>query len=286
MRIREPTDDAAAPAALAPRGEAPGGGPTGIQAPRERLAAPVSRPDALVRLFCLPHAGGGTAAYVALARLLPGTIDVRLVRLPGRETRLQERPHRRVAPCVADAVAAIEPLLDRPFALFGHSLGAVLAFELARRLEEERCPQPVHLFVSGRRAPHLPDPEPPLSQLPDEGFVAELRRRYDGIPQTVADTPELLELFLPILRADCEVLDTYAYVERGPLPVPISAFAGAADRRVATAELEGWGRHTSRVFRARVMPGAHFYFQGTEEALAAELERDLAPFLAVRGGSA
>jgi len=257
-----------------------------VQAAEDWLAAPVARPGAELRLFCLPHAGGGTAAYAALARLVPEPIDVRPVRLPGRETRLREAPYRRVASLVADAVRALEPLFDRPFALFGHSLGALLAFELAHRLREEGGPEPVHLFVSGRRAPHVPDPEPPLSLLPDERLVDELRRRYDGIPQAVVETPELLELFLPILRADCELLDTYAYAEREPLQVPISAFTGADDRRVGPDDLAGWARHTSGAFRARVLPGGHFYFQGDEEALAAELERDLARVAPARSGPA
>jgi surfactin synthase thioesterase subunit len=198
------------------------------------------------------------------------------VRLPGRETRLREPPYRRVPSLVADAVRALAPLCERPFALFGHSLGALLAFELAHRLREVGGPLPVHLFVSGRRAPQDPDPEPPLSELPDGRLVSELRRRYDGIPQAVVEMPELLELFLPILRADCELLDTYAYAAREPLAMPISAFTGADDRRVGPDELAGWARHTSGAFRARVLPGGHFYFHGAEEELAAELEQDLA----------
>jgi medium-chain acyl-[acyl-carrier-protein] hydrolase len=252
----------------------------------EWLAAPVARPGADVRLFCLPHAGGGTAAYAALARRVAEGIDIRPVRLPGRETRLREPPYRRIEPLVAAAVGALEPLLDRPFALFGHSLGALLAFELAHRLREEGGPEPAHLFVSGRRAPQVPDPEPPISQLPDERLVAELRRRYDGIPQAVVETPELLELFLPILRADCELLDTYAYAVREPLDVPISAFTGADDRRVGPGDLAGWARHTTGAFRARALPGGHFYFQGAEETLAAELELDLARIVPARSGTA
>jgi surfactin synthase thioesterase subunit len=246
------------------------------------VAVPVPRPDADVRLVCLPHAGGGTAAYVGLARALPETTELRTVRLPGRETRLRESPYLRVGALVADLATVLGPLLERPFALFGHSLGAVVAFELARRLRREGAPQPVQLFVSGRRAPQLPDPEPPLSQLPDDRLVAELCRRYDGIPRAVLETPELLEIFLPILRADCEILDSYAYADEPPLSVPISALAGADDRRVGAEELAGWGRHTSVAFRARVLPGAHFYFQGAEQALADELERDLARIVVER----
>jgi medium-chain acyl-[acyl-carrier-protein] hydrolase len=247
------------------------------------VAVPVRRPDADLRLVCLPHAGGGTAAYVGLARALPETIELRTVRLPGRETRLRESPYRRVGALVADLATALRPLLERPFALFGHSLGAVVAFELAHRLREEGGPQPAQLFVSGRRAPQLPDPDPPLSRLPDDALVAELCRRYDGIPQAVLETPELLELFVPILRADCEILDSYVYTDRPPLALPISAFAGVSDRRVDSEELAAWGRHTTDAFRLGTLPGAHFYFQGAEQALAAELERDLARIVVERG---
>jgi surfactin synthase thioesterase subunit len=246
------------------------------------LAAPVARPDADLRLLCLPHAGGGTAPYAALARRLPGTIDLRPVRLPGRETRLREQPYRRMSALVDDAVRALEPVLERPYALFGHSLGALLAYELAHRLRAMGAPEPAHLFVSGRRAPQLADPESPLSALPDDQLVAELSRRYDGIPRAVLETPELLELFLPVLRADCELLDTYVYAEREALAVPISAFTGVDDRRVGMPELNGWRDQTTAAFRIGSLPGGHFYFHGAEEALAAELERDLAQIVMAR----
>ena len=278
MNIREPTDTLQRQQLPQDAGRARHGPHDSMttQAAAEWLGAPVSRPNAELRLVCFPHAGGSTANYAALARLMPETIELCPVRLPGRETRLRERPYRRAAPLVADAARELQPLFERPFALFGHSLGALLAFELTHWLREATGQQPVHLFVSGRRAPHLPDPEPPLSQLPDGPLVAELRRRYDAIPQLVLETPELLELFLPVLRADCEIIDTYACADRAPLAVPISAFGGTEDGRVGMNELDAWSRHTTGPFRARALPGDHFYFQGAEETLAAELEQDLA----------
>ena len=242
---------------------------------RDWLARPAPRPDAGLRLFCVPHAGGGTAAYAALARILPEWIELAVVRLPGRETRLREEPYGDIASLVGDLAVALRGQLDRPYAVFGHSLGALIGFELLHRLREAGAPDPVRLFASGRRAPQLPEVDPPISHLADDGFIAELQRRYDAIPAAVLAEPDLLAMLLPTLRADYRLVERYAYEARPELPCSLTVFGGASDPRVTAGELRAWHVHAPSSFRLRILPGGHFYLQGEEARVAGELVEDL-----------
>ena len=156
---------------------------------------PRARPA--VRLFCFPYAGVGASVYHPWHNLLPSQIEVLCVQLPGREARLREQPYRHITDVVEAVQLDIEPLLDRPFAFFGHSLGALVAFGLARRLCRQSGHVPVHLFFSSRRAPHLPDPFPPTGELSDEEFIVAIQHRYNGIPRAILQNSELLALLLP-----------------------------------------------------------------------------------------
>jgi medium-chain acyl-[acyl-carrier-protein] hydrolase len=158
-----------------------------------------------------------------------------------------------------------------PFALFGHSMGALVSFELARRLDAE----PDHLFVSARRAPHLPERMPPIAHLPDPEFVAAVQRRYAGIPQAVLESPDLLELLLFRLRADFEVLETYEHRRGVPLGCPISVFGGREDTTVSEADLAGWSEHTRSQVRTRVLSGPHLFLQEQRQAILAAIAEDL-----------
>lgn len=242
---------------------------------KDWVAYPDPRPDAALRLFCFPHAGAGAAIFAGWPSLLPRTIDVAAVRLPGRETRLREAPYRRLDLLVDALEAALRPHLDRPFAFFGHSLGALVAFELVRRLRHRGGPLPSHLHVAGRRAPQLPDREPPVSALDDAAFVTELQRRYDGIPRAILDDVELLRLFLPMLRADCELLEGYVYRSEAPLPTPISAYGGRADERARGEDLAAWSVQTIGPFAMDVFAGGHFFLHDAQAELAAAVEREL-----------
>ena len=215
-----------------------------------------------MRLFCLPHAGSGSAAFYRWKRELPATIDVCPVLLPGRETRLRENFLIDAVALVRELLASTRQFLDVPFALFGHSMGSLLAYEWAVQMAESNLPAPVCLFVSGREAAHLPLPYPDIHRLSDEGFVAELQRRYGGTPDNLLADAELRELFLPILRADLNLVETY---RRGPeliLNCPIMAFAGTEDASVSDAGLEAWGRLTSGGFSIQRFAGDHFYSIG------------------------
>jgi medium-chain acyl-[acyl-carrier-protein] hydrolase len=173
--------------------------------------------------------------------------------------------------------AAILPLLDRPFAFFGHSMGGLVAFELARSLRLTRDPLPSRLFISGTRAPTMPDSDPPLGPLSDSEFLVEIRRRYEAMPKDVLESAELLELLLPGLRADFELLESHRHRIEPPLDVPITALGGLEDHRVGEVALAAWAEQTRGEFEMCLFPGAHFFIQSGETQvlryLGARLER-------------
>lgn len=220
------------------------------------------RASARMRLFCLPHAGSGSAAFYRWKRELPATIDVCPVLLPGREARLRETSLIDAVKLVGGLLAATAPYLDVPFAIFGHSMGSLLGYEWAVQLAEAHLPAPVCLFVSGREAAHLPLPHPDLHGLGDEEFVDELRRRYGGTPEDLLADAELREVFLPILRADLNLVETYRHGPQTMLHCPMMAFAGKLDASVSDAGLEAWGTLTTGEFVVRRFPGDHFYSIG------------------------
>jgi surfactin synthase thioesterase subunit len=222
-----------------------------------------------LRVFWFPHAGGGAGQAGGLAH---GAICP--VRLPGRESRLAEAPFERMGPLVEALSSAIEPYIAKPFAFFGHSMGAAVAFELARLLRRRQQPPPVMLIASGARAPqyrrhHVPGPPPG-----DEEFLAELRG-LQGMPGEVLDDPAMMRAILPALRADTEVYRNYVYIEDAPLACPIRAYGGAEDPNVLREHLEAWARQTSNSFALRIFSGGHFYLNACREALLAALAQDL-----------
>lgn len=244
------------------------------------LSIPHPSPKPQLRLFCFPYAGGGTAAYYPWAKLLPAEVALYSIRLPGRESRLRESPYLRLTPLVEDLLDVLSPYLDTPFAFFGHSMGALLAFELTRRLRARNLPQPVHLFASGHRAPQLPDPHPPLYQLPDDELIREIDERYNGIPRAILENPELLTLFLPAIRADLTILDTYQHADEPPLDCPISVFGGNEDSSVNRDELSAWRSQTQGPFRLRMFAGDHFFLQGAQTEVLQALTQDLSQYVA------
>jgi medium-chain acyl-[acyl-carrier-protein] hydrolase len=216
-----------------------------------------------MRLFCLPHAGGGATAFHSWNSLLPPSVQVCSVLLPGRETRLSEPLYSELDPLVDAIARELRPWLDIPYAVFGHSMGALLAFEWVRRLQREGYSMPVWLFLSGRRAPDAQGGETTLPHsLSDREFVEELTRLYQGMPEEVLQSPELMEVFLPILRADIAVVESYRFKEGEPLDCPMTVFAGMEDASVSWDQMLGWQRHARGGFAAQLLPGGHFYPQG------------------------
>lgn len=231
-----------------------------------------------VRLYCFPPAGGGALGFRAWPARLPAWVEARPVVWPGREARSRERPHTRMDPLVEQVAAELLGELAGPFAFFGHSLGAAVAYELCRRYFPAGG-GPAHLFVSGRRAPHLPAREPPAHGLARAEFLDRLRR-LNGIPEEVLADPALMDAFLPALRADFEVNEGYAPPPGPALPIPVSGFVGDADPAVPVADMLDWRRVTARGFRLRVFSGDHFYLGGGRADLLAAVCRDLTRSLA------
>ncbi|MHB1133198.1 MAG: thioesterase II family protein [Chloroflexota bacterium] len=243
------------------------------------IAWPERRPKARLRLFCLPHAGGGASAYHLWAQCFPPEVELCAIQLPGRESRLRELPYNRLPDLVQALGDVLRPYMDLPFAILGHSCGALVAFELARHLRRADGLVPVHLFVAGRRAPHLQDHLPPFHHLPDPAFAWELRRRYGGIPDVVFRDVELMQLFLPAIRADVEMMETYTYTEDLPLPCGISAYGGRQDGGATSDTMSAWARHAKGGFRLEMFPGDHFFTRSCRALVLQALNEDLAGYL-------
>lgn len=231
------------------------------------ISFPAPRPKAHTRLFCLPYGGGGAAAYFPWLKYLPEQIELCPIRLPGRESRLREPALSCLEILVDQIVLAIEPYLDKPFAIFGHSMGALIGFELLDRLEKLASPLRSLLFASSRRAPHLPEPDPPIHNLPDPVFIREIQNRYNGIPEAILHDRSLMELFLPTLRADIQLIETYTYTGN-KLSSPIISMGGMQDRRVSPADLQAWQIVTGGDFQMQLFQGDHFYLQSKPEQMA------------------
>lgn len=215
-----------------------------------------------IRFFCFPHAGAGASAlpFRDWAPLLPPDVELVVVELPGRGRRFRE-PLLWSMPQVIDSLSASfeKVQLSTPFVFFGHSLGALIAFELARWLQSGGKPRPEFLIVSGRRAPHFPETER-LSDLPEAEFLQSLRN-YEGTPSQFFDNPELMTLLAAILRADFRLAEDYRCEPGPPLHVPMAALGGLGDERESHAGLLRWQDHGSAAFDCRMFPGGHFYLQ-------------------------
>jgi surfactin synthase thioesterase subunit len=233
--------------------------------------APSSR--ARARLFCFSHAGGGSVMFRAWRERLSPEVDVCAVVLPGRERRRHEAPLRRMHEAVEPICEAIASAADLPFAFFGHSMGAALAYETAKRCRGGSV-EPQWLFVSGRRAPHLPARRQPFYTLPDAEFLRVITA-LNGTPAEVLRDPDLLRVFMPCLRADFELIETYQAQPAVSLACPVSSFAGDADPEVNAVELAAWSRVTSGEFRSRMFKGDHFYLLGAHLELLARVKEDL-----------
>lgn len=224
--------------------------------PRDRVTG------AGVRLFCLPHAGAGATAYQTWKRDFPPFVEICAVRLPGRETRLSEKSFSDSHLLVNEMAEVLAGDCNMPYAIFGHSMGAVLAYELALSLRDKGLPQPETLFLSGRIAAHLEIRNKPLHELPLDSFLAELELRYGGLPRELLADREMLDFYLPILRTDLKLIETYRYHEREPLNCPIVVSAGSDDQSVWEEGLLAWKEHTTREFDLCTFQGGHFYLSG------------------------
>ena len=234
-------------------------------------------PEARLRLFCFPFAGGIGVYNSWYDELPPETrcaTELCSIHLPGHEGNLQETLFSRLSPLLNLLVPAVASYRNIPFAFFGHSMGALVSFELARQLRRQGLPSPVHMIVSGYRAPQLEDPHPAIHQLPDLEFQAQLRR-LGGTPDGVLEDSELMELLLPVLRADFAVCENYTYLTEQPLDCSITAYGGDKDAKVTRAELSAWRAQTRNSFSLRMFPGGHFFWQNNQPLLLQVLSQEL-----------
>jgi medium-chain acyl-[acyl-carrier-protein] hydrolase len=216
--------------------------------------APTSTP----RLFCFPNAGAGAATFTNWRRMAPDGIEVCPMQPPGRAERYQEDAHQTLDGLLDDMMASLAPRFTGRYALYGHSMGALVVFALTRRLLAEGHPPPAALFVSGRAAPQLANVRRQLYDLPTDELIPELRA-IGGTPEEVLGELSLLELFLPTLRADFAVNENYHHTPADPLPVPLTVFGGSDDIRADEDELRAWSELTSAAFDVHVYPGDHFF---------------------------
>lgn len=246
--------------------------------PNPWIVYPRPNPQARLRLFCFPYAGGGASIYRLWPNDLPAAVEVCAIQPPGRETRMREKPFTHVAPLAQALAPILRPYLDRPFAFFGYSLGSLVGFELARELRRQGDAQPLHLFVGGRRAPQTPDPEPPIHDLPEAEFLVELRR-LSGTPEAVLQNAELMQLLQPLLRADFAVNETYVFTEDPPLDCPISAYGGLEDAEASREDLAAWREQTRGSFKLQMFPGGHFFLNSDRAMLLRAISEDLYRYL-------
>jgi len=238
------------------------------------LSVSAPNPQALLRLFCFPYAGGTAAIFREWHKDLPPAIEVCGIRLPGRGTRIEEPPFLDLKQLVHTMAAELRPLWEKPFALLGHSLGALIAFDLTRHLRDEYGHHAVHLFVSGSCAPNQPSEIMRPYDLSEDGFL-ETVRRLNGTPPKVLDHPELMKLMLPVLRADFQIAQDYKYLSGRPLNCPITAFGGSRDEEVCSDCLRAWRLETTGEFSLCMIDGDHFFIQRARSVLLQILSQQL-----------
>ncbi len=202
--------------------------------------------------------------YKDWLKQLPAQVAVCPIQLPGRSTRFHEPPYHELHALIPDIAEAIRPLLDRPFVFMGHSMGALISFELARYVRKLYALEPVHLLMAGFHAPHMPDPGPIIHHLPDPEFMAELTK-LNGTPKELIEHAELMELMLPMLKADFTLAEQYVYQQGEPFTCPITAFGGWQDPDISVKEIQGWKEQTTGAFRAYMLEGDHFFIHSQEK---------------------
>jgi medium-chain acyl-[acyl-carrier-protein] hydrolase len=235
--------------------------------------------QAAQRLFCLPYAGAGGAVFREFRNAFAHSIEVCPVTPPGRLTRISEPLARTMSDLVTATVEGLKPFLDLPFTLFGYSLGATVAFEIARELRRSGGPMPRQLVIAARRAPQLIPPTFACFAQTIRGdgeFLDAVREHYGGLGGAPMNDSDIIEMFAPVLRADMGLIESYSYTAEAPLDVPIIAFGGTADRATPLVDLEAWGQQTTRGFRMSTLPAGHFFMHEARASLVEELAIALA----------
>jgi surfactin synthase thioesterase subunit len=240
-------------------------------------------PDAQVRLFCFPFAGGSAAVFAGWGEKLKPGMEVWAAQPRGRGSRFYEKPHPSVDEMVQDYLQILRAHLDLPFAFYGHSLGGLLAFRLIQQLAAEGLPLPTHFFVGACAPPVVGLTHSPISHLPDEGFVTAVQERYSGIPESVLREPELMEMFLPALKADFTAHETFDRSQITQIDCPVTALAGHDDPMVTHTLMREWRRHTKEFFELRIIPGDHFFLSTSGDLVLSTIREKMSDTLQAAG---
>ena len=222
-----------------------------------------ARPAPRLRLFCVPYAGCGASAFNAWPSAFPDTVELLAIQLPGRESRYREAALTDAHEAARLLADAIEPYLDLGYAFFGYSMGALIAFEVIRELRRRGAPMPVQLFAGARRAPQLAATRAPLAHLPREAFLRQVCDEYYESPPPAWQNAELLQIILPVLRADMALCESYLYRHEPPFAFPIRAFAGQRDRSAPLSTVQAWREQTTGAFDIEVFEGGHFFINSS-----------------------
>jgi medium-chain acyl-[acyl-carrier-protein] hydrolase len=240
------------------------------------IVCPKPQPSADIRLFCFPYAGAGVAVFRDWGKDLGPNVEVCCIQSPGREHRLRERAFEHMRDLLPPLIGSLRPWLDRPYAIYGHSLGGRIAFEAARELRRIGAPQPAHFFVGASPAPQLPWSQPSIRFLPEIEFLNEIQKRYGGVPKEVIADAEMRALLVPTLRADVGMMETYEYEPDVPLGCAITAIGGQADRIVPPSAMDPWREQTSSSCILHLLKGDHFFLLSERQRLLALIAQELA----------
>lgn len=219
---------------------------------------PQRKPDAEMRLICLPYAGGSTATFTNMANQMPEHIEMVAVQLPGRGVRHNEACYTNMDKLVKDLASALKPLLDKPFAFWGHSFGSRLGFELYRLLQQQGYPTPDLFIASGSRGPHLKNTQDPIHQLPETAFIEKIKS-IGGTPPEVARDDELMALFSPMLRADFTMVENHQATTTEAFDAALVVLGGEDDASVPNDKLSQWQQHFVAPMQLYQFPGGHFF---------------------------
>lgn len=226
------------------------------------------------QLFCFPYGGGNTTFYQTWAKQLPPGIQIVVCQLPGRTTRFKESAFTAYDPLLKELVAELLKVIKGPYAFFGHSMGALLSFEMARSLRRQSAPLPRCFFPSGHKAPQLSRTREKIAHLPEAQFIEKLIE-YNGISETILENKDLMELLLPTIRADFTMLESHQYREEAPLDLPIYASGGTRDSKVSLEDLKAWGIQTTGEFEYQMYEGDHFFIHPMEKDVVSQVGQTL-----------
>jgi medium-chain acyl-[acyl-carrier-protein] hydrolase len=224
---------------------------------------PKPNPNAEIKLFCFPYAGGSSYTFQSWPQHISRNIEVVIIQPPGRGSRMFEPLYFDMNSLVNDLIQVFPEQLNKPYILFGHSLGSRVAFEILSQLSKIGCRLPIHFIASGSGGPHLMPDKDSIYHLPDKDFIAELKI-LNGTPKSILENKELMDLFLPLLKADFEIADNYCYSANNIFHCPITIFGGESDIEVSLLELTSWGDFFTKKTNVKMVPGNHFFIDNKD----------------------